>query len=452
MIAATQASSPSQSRSTSSSTRVLEVAVDEARPVDARAPRPSARRGSRGRRSRGAAARAPGSRAPPRPRAPPPRRRRRATPARAARARRAAPRTARGPRRGRSPPAGRRAAARPCAASPGASRSGVWPPNETTTPSGRSSSHDVERALERERLEVEPVGGVVVGRDRRRVRVDHHRLVAEPPERLRGADAAVVELDPLADPVRARAERRRSRGRTARAGRPRARTRGRSTASAPRTRRRRSRRRAGPGAGRRARTSASSIPSTRATCASGSPKRFAAATSPVARQLAPRRPRSTRSSSAKYGWIPGRSSPCRAASSSASQRSATGSPRSERSSSRGASSRPSSAFRNASGNVRPSPSASPTARISVPSSARRARELREVEARRLHRDVVERGLERGRRLAGDVVRQLVERVADGEQRGELRDREPGRLRGERRRARDARVHLDHAQLAASPGS
>ena len=71
----------------------------------------------------------------------------------------------------------------------------------------------------------------------------------------------------------------------------------------------------------------------------------------------------------------------------------------------------------------------------------------EVEPRRLHRDVVERRLERRARGARDVVRQLVERVADGEQRGELRDREARRLRGERRRARDARVHLDQRQLA-----
>src|SRR4051812_15908910 len=51
------------------------------------------------------------------------------------------------------------------------------------------------------------------------------------------------------------------------------------------------------------------------------------------------------------------------------------------------------------------------------------RELLEVEARRLDGDVVERRLERGGRLLRDVVRQLVERVADREQRGDLRDRE-----------------------------
>src|SRR5207253_11233678 len=38
------------------------------------------------------------------------------------------------------------------------------------------------------------------------IRVQEHALVAEAAERLRGVDAAVVELDPLADPVRAAAE------------------------------------------------------------------------------------------------------------------------------------------------------------------------------------------------------------------------------------------------------
>ena len=65
---------------------------------------------------------------------------------------------------------------------------------------------DGEHLLGGKRLEVEPVGGVVVGRDRLRVAVDHHRLVAERAERLRRMHAAVVELDPLADAVRAGAE------------------------------------------------------------------------------------------------------------------------------------------------------------------------------------------------------------------------------------------------------
>ena len=80
-----------------------------------------------------------------------------------------------------------------------------------------------------------------------------------------------------------------------------------------------------------------------------------------------------------------------------------------------------------------------------------ARELLEREARRLHDDVVDRRLERGRRRAGDVVRDLVERVADGEAGRDLRDRVARRLRRERRAARDARVHLDHDELAASRG-
>ena len=76
-----------------------------------------------------------------------------------------------------------------------------------------------------------------------------------------------------------------------------------------------------------------------------------------------------------------------------------------------------------------------------------ARELLEREARELDDDVVERRLEAGRRRLRQVVRDLVERVADRELRGDLRDRVAGRLRGERRGAGDARVHLDHAQLA-----
>ena len=59
------------------------------------------------------------------------------------------------------------------------------------------------------------------------------------------------------------------------------------------------------------------------------------------------------------------------------------------------------------------------------------RELLEGEARHLDDDVVERRLEARRGDLGDVVRDLVEPVADRELRGDLRDREAGRLRGER---------------------
>ena len=76
-----------------------------------------------------------------------------------------------------------------------------------------------------------------------------------------------------------------------------------------------------------------------------------------------------------------------------------------------------------------------------------ARELLEGEARHLGDDIVDRGLERGRRRAGDVVQQLVERVADGQARRDLGDREAGGLGGQRRGARHARVHLDHDHAA-----
>ena len=94
----------------------------------------------------------------------------------------------------------------PAAASGTASLSGVWPPNCTITPYGLLAVHDREHVLERQRLEVEPVGRVVVGRDRLRVAVDHDRLEAVVLEREGGVHAAVVELDALPDAVRAAAE------------------------------------------------------------------------------------------------------------------------------------------------------------------------------------------------------------------------------------------------------
>ena len=65
---------------------------------------------------------------------------------------------------------------------------------------------DLEHVLGGERLEVEPVRGVVVGRDRLRIAVDHDGLVADLVQRERGVAAAVVELDALADAVRPAAE------------------------------------------------------------------------------------------------------------------------------------------------------------------------------------------------------------------------------------------------------
>ena len=59
----------------------------------------------------------------------------------------------------------------------------------------------LEDVLERQRLEVQPVGGVVVGGHRLGVAVDHHGLEPGRAQRRRGVHAAVVELDALPDPV-----------------------------------------------------------------------------------------------------------------------------------------------------------------------------------------------------------------------------------------------------------
>ena len=74
-------------------------------------------------------------------------------------------------------------------------------------------------------------------------------------------------------------------------------------------------------------------------------------------------------------------------------------------------------------------------------------ELLEVEARDLHDDVVERRLEARGRDLGDVVRDLIQPVSESELRGDLRDRKTCRLRRQRRRARDTRVHLDDDDAA-----
>ena len=92
-----------------------------------------------------------------------------------------------------------------------ASLSGVCPPRETMTPTTRPPApllglEHVGHVLGRQRFEVEPVRGVVVGRHRLGVAVDHDGLVAGVAQGHGGVDAAVVELDPLPDAVGARAE------------------------------------------------------------------------------------------------------------------------------------------------------------------------------------------------------------------------------------------------------
>ena len=63
-----------------------------------------------------------------------------------------------------------------------------------------------------------------------------------------------------------------------------------------------------------------------------------------------------------------------------------------------------------------------------------ALELLEREARDLGHDIVDRRFETGGRRAGDLVLDLVERIAHRQLGGDARDREAGRLRCQRRRA------------------
>ena len=78
-------------------------------------------------------------------------------------------------------------------------------------------------------------------------------------------------------------------------------------------------------------------------------------------------------------------------------------------------------------------------------------ELLEREARNLGHHVVDARLEaRRRRAAGDVVAQLVERVADCQLGRDLGDRKAGGLGRQRRAAADTRVHLDHDHAAVAP--
>ena len=65
---------------------------------------------------------------------------------------------------------------------------------------------DGEHVLLGQRLEIEPVRRVVVGRNRLRIAVDHDRLEARLAQREGGVAAAIVELDALPDAVRPAAE------------------------------------------------------------------------------------------------------------------------------------------------------------------------------------------------------------------------------------------------------
>ncbi len=63
-----------------------------------------------------------------------------------------------------------------------------------------------QHIFESERFEVQPVAGVVIGRDRLRIAVDHDGFVIVIAERKRRMAAAVIELDALANAVRPAAQ------------------------------------------------------------------------------------------------------------------------------------------------------------------------------------------------------------------------------------------------------
>src|SRR3546814_16350173 len=67
-------------------------------------------------------------------------------------------------------------------------------------------SSDLDNVLGGQRLEVEAVRGVVIRRHRLRIAVHHDGFIAGLAEGIGGVDAAVVELDALADAVRPAAE------------------------------------------------------------------------------------------------------------------------------------------------------------------------------------------------------------------------------------------------------
>lgn len=61
---------------------------------------------------------------------------------------------------------------------------------------------DVHNVLEGQRLEIQLVGGIVVGRHGLGIAVNHDRLVPGVAKRIAGMHAAVIELDALPDTVR----------------------------------------------------------------------------------------------------------------------------------------------------------------------------------------------------------------------------------------------------------
>ncbi len=298
---------------------------------------------------------------------------------------------------------------------------------------------DLEHLLGPQRLEVEPVGGVVVGGDRLRVAVDHHGLVAELAERARRVDAAVVELDPLADAVRPRPEDDDARLLAVRTGlvflAP-----GRVEVVRGRLDLRGARVHAAVGRADTARPAGAA--------------NVVLACLPRLRQIRvrPAQPLEAqpvlgdqvgacaRGRQSARGALELRPEPRVEAFGEVVERRPRGRragvelPRAHR-------------LQERLGERAADPHRLTDGLHLRPEGLVGARELLEGEARELDDDVVERRLEARRRRAREVVRDLVERVADSELRGHLGDRVARRLAGEGRRTGHARVHLDHPQLA-----
>ena len=60
---------------------------------------------------------------------------------------------------------------------------------------------NIEHVLEGQRLKIKFVAGVVIGRDRFRIRIHHDGFEPEFTQGERGVDAAVIEFNPLADAI-----------------------------------------------------------------------------------------------------------------------------------------------------------------------------------------------------------------------------------------------------------
>ena len=66
--------------------------------------------------------------------------------------------------------------------------------------------HNFQHIFQCQRLEIEPVGNIVVGGDGFGIAIDHDGLITVFAQRQRRVHTAIVEFNPLPDPVRATAQ------------------------------------------------------------------------------------------------------------------------------------------------------------------------------------------------------------------------------------------------------